>query len=78
MENMTQWGEQLGARGQAAWQDLFGRIGYRFGHAGLRQRVIEYVQGLLSPVERKNGWQLAEAVAHATPCNLQHLLDRAP
>ncbi len=33
---------------------------------------------LLSPVERKNGWQLAEALAHTTPYSLQHLLDRAP
>jgi hypothetical protein len=29
-------------------------------------------------VERKNGWQLAEALEHSTPYSLQHLLDRAP
>lgn len=29
-------------------------------------------------MERKNGWQLAEAVEHSTPYSLQHLLDRAP
>jgi SRSO17 transposase len=34
--------------------------------------------GLLGAVERKNGWQLAEAAEHSTPYSLQHLLDRAP
>ena len=33
---------------------------------------------MLSAVERKNGWQLAEASEHATPYGVQHLLDRAP
>jgi hypothetical protein len=31
----------------------------------------------LSPIERKNSWQLAEAVGEETPCALQHLLGRA-
>ena len=29
------------------------------------------------PVERKNGWQLAEATGHAVPYSIQHLLGRA-
>jgi SRSO17 transposase len=32
---------------------------------------------LLSAVERKNGWQLAEVAGNATPYGLQHLLGRA-
>jgi SRSO17 transposase len=32
---------------------------------------------LLSPVERKNGWQLAEGLGDATPYGVQHLLGRA-
>jgi len=32
---------------------------------------------LLGPVQRKNGWQLAEYVGDATPHGLQRLLDRA-
>jgi SRSO17 transposase len=32
---------------------------------------------LLSPVARKNGWQLAEAVGDRTPYAIQHLLGRA-
>ncbi len=51
-----QWCEQLGARGREAWQGLFQRIGYQFGPMPMRQRATEQVQGLLSPVEHKNGW----------------------
>ncbi len=33
--------------------------------------------GLLAPVERKSGWQLAEAAGDATPVRVQHFLSRA-
>ena len=36
-----------------------------------------YLRVLLSPVERKNGWQVAEEAGEATPYAMQHLLDRA-
>ena len=36
-----------------------------------------YLRGLLSPVERKNGWQLAEQAGQETPYATQHLLGRA-
>ena len=29
--------------------------------------ILDYLKGLLSPVERKNGWQLAEQAGDATP-----------
>ena len=32
------------------------------------------LRGLLSPVERKNGWQLAERAGDATPYGVQRLL----
>ena len=35
------------------------RIGPRFARSEQRQRVRAYLAGLLRPVERKNGWQLA-------------------
>jgi SRSO17 transposase len=53
------------------------RIGPRFARAEARRRAQAYLRGLLSPVERKNGWQLAEAVGDRTPYALQHLLGRA-
>jgi SRSO17 transposase len=53
------------------------RIGPRFARAQARHRAQVYLRGLLSPLERKNGWQLAEAVGDATLYAMQHLLDRA-
>ena len=35
---------------------------------------LDYLRGLLSPVERKNGWQLAEQAGDATPYGVQRLL----
>ena len=32
----------------------------RFARSEQRERVLAYLKGLLGPVERKNGWQLAE------------------
>ncbi|MDQ1041373.1 SRSO17 transposase [Streptomyces sp. V3I8] len=57
--------------------DLFLRIGHRFGRADLRRRMRDYVRALLGPVGRKNGWQLAEYAGHRTPDGLQRLLNRA-
>jgi len=63
------------------WESHFAhltqRIARRFAHPKARQQASEYLQGLLSPVERKNGWQLAEHLGHETPYRVQHLLDRA-
>jgi SRSO17 transposase len=42
-----------------------------------QHRAWAYLRGLLSPVERKNGWQLAEVNGDATPYGVQHLLGRA-
>jgi SRSO17 transposase len=52
-------------------------IGTRFTRWDARRRVGAYLRGLLGPVERKNGWQLAEANSDATPYGVQHLLGRA-
>jgi len=39
--------------------------------------VLRYLQGLLSSIERKNGWQLAEHAREATPYGMQRLLSCA-
>ena len=36
------------------------RLGPRFARSEVRHRVGLYLRGLLTGVERKNGWQLAE------------------
>jgi SRSO17 transposase len=42
-----------------------------------RERLGVYLRVLVSPVARKNGWQVAEEAGEATPYGMQHLLDRA-
>lgn len=53
------------------------RIGRHFARAEARERAMGYLRGLISPVERKNSWQLAEALGEPTPYSIQHLLGRA-
>ena len=36
--------------------------------------MLDYLRGLLSPVERKNGWQLAERAGDSTPYGVHRLL----
>src|SRR5919206_575352 len=47
------------------------RIAPRFARAEPWRRAAAYLRGLLAPVERKNGWQLAEAAGDATPDGVQ-------
>src|SRR5260370_3214842 len=61
----------------SAFNELGQRIRFCFTRPELYQRALAYVQGLMSSVERKNGWQVAEEVGEATPYAMQHLLDRA-
>lgn len=65
----------------AAWTEDFSalvtRIGPRFARAEARGHAADYLQGLLSHTERKNGWQLAETVGDATPYGIQQFLYRA-
>jgi hypothetical protein len=43
------------------------RLRPRFRRAEPRRRVGAFLRGLVAPVERKNGWQLAEHAGEATP-----------
>lgn len=66
---------------QELWTRLFDqlckRIGPCFSRSETREGVKAYLQGLLSPIERKNGWQLAEEAGLPTPYSMQYLLNRA-
>lgn len=55
----------------------WGRVGARFKRLEARARGLAYVKGLLSEVQRKNGWQLAEQQGEATPDGMQQLLSTA-
>jgi SRSO17 transposase len=57
--------------------DLHGRIAHRFARSEVRERARRYLVGLLERVERKNGWQLAEAIGEAGPRGVQRLLSAA-
>jgi SRSO17 transposase len=61
----------------AGLDEVAQRVGTRFPRSEPRQRAVTYLQGLLSPVERKNGWQLAEQAGDESPYGVQHLLGRA-
>ncbi len=72
---MTATVGQHDVRGWATDLDgLHARLAPRFGRAEPRRRARTYVAGLLRPVERKNGWQLAEQAGEATPTGMQRLL----
>src|SRR4051812_7336422 len=55
---------------------LVERIAPRFRRVEPRRRVRAYLEGLLCPVERKNGWQLAENAGDRTPDGVQDFLAR--
>jgi SRSO17 transposase len=55
---------------------LVERIAPRFRRVEPRRRVRSYLEGLLCPVERKNGWQLAENAGDHTPDGMQDFLAR--
>ena len=62
------------ARWARGIEGVHGCIAARFHRSEPRRRALDYLKGLLSPVERKNGWQLAEQAGDATPDGVQRLL----
>lgn len=69
METVEEWAGELKVLGS--------RIGRRFERSEPRERAIAYLKGLMSDVQRKNGWQLAEQAGEATPDGMQRLLSTA-
>ena len=63
------------------WADSFAAFHARFAplfhRRETREQAAKYLRGLLAPLERKTGWQLAEALGDATPDRTQRLLYRA-
>jgi SRSO17 transposase len=59
-----------------ALEELVAGLASRFcREAGVR-RVLSSLRGLLAPLERKNGWQLAEAAGDVSPAAMQDFLSR--
>ena len=63
---------------EAELRALHERIAGRFRRPVAHQRALAYLQGLLGPVKRKNGWQLAEYAGDDTPDGMQRLLATYP
>src|SRR5215218_542087 len=68
-KTVRSWIEELDAVGEL--------LSAHFARSEVRERARDYLRGLLSVVERKNSWQLAEVAGNATPYGIQHLLGRA-
>src|SRR6266852_933577 len=66
---VVQWAQAL--------THLHARIAARFARPEPRHRALKYLQGILSSIERKNGWQLAEHAREARPDGMQRLLSCA-
>jgi hypothetical protein len=65
----------------ASWRVLFDELMFlvagRFARVEPRRTAREFALGLLSPLERKNCWWLAEQAGHADPQAMQRLLRTA-
>ena len=57
-------------------EELGERIRGVFKNESGYKMALNYLQGLMSPAERKNGWQIAEWLGKETPCALQQFLYR--
>ena len=66
LESLDRW--------DAAFAAFHARFAPYFRRREVRERSARYVRGLLGPVERKNGWQLAEAIGERDPVGVQRLL----
>lgn len=59
---------------EAGLESLHAHIAHHFARPEPRRRALAYLKGLLGPIERKNGWQLAEYLGDRTPDGVQRLL----
>jgi SRSO17 transposase len=67
--SLLEWEQSLAA--------LKERLSPAFGRAELRRAASAFLDGLLSGVERKTGWQLAEQAGLERPYRMQSLLGRS-
>ncbi|MEU2835259.1 IS701 family transposase [Streptomyces lavendulae] len=56
--------------------EFFASLAGVFGRVDRRRTAMAYLKALLAPVERKNGWQIAEHAGHTTPDRVQWFLSR--
>lgn len=66
--DVWKWGQEL--------ERLHARIAARFARPEPRRRALAYLKGIVSSVERKNGWHLAEHAGEARPDGMQRLREQ--
>ena len=69
-DDLDQWSADLDA--------LLARLGRLFYRTESRRHAEQYVRGLLAPLQRKNGWTIAEYVGESEPKALQRFLNLTP
>ncbi|HET6522616.1 MAG TPA: IS701 family transposase [Geminicoccaceae bacterium] len=62
---------------RAELEELLARFGRLFVRAEPREQAGRYLEGLLGPIQRKNGWQLAEHLGDTRPWRTQRVLSHA-
>ena len=62
----------------AGLEELFARMDGLFYRTESKLHARQYVRGLLSPLQRKNGWTIAEHVGESEPKALQRFLNLSP
>ena len=68
--DLDEWHSELDA--------LFVRMGQLFYRPESRRHAEQYMRGLLAPLQRKNGWTIAEYVGESEPKALQRFLNVSP
>jgi SRSO17 transposase len=63
---------------ESGLEDVLTRIRPLFYRTESKKHAEQYFRGLLSPIERKNGWTIAEHVGELEPKALQRFLNLSP
>jgi SRSO17 transposase len=69
-EHLVAWNSEL--------DGLVTRVGCLFYRTESKRHAEQYIRGLLSPLQRKNGWTMAEYVGELEPKALQRFLNLSP
>ncbi|GAA2387436.1 hypothetical protein GCM10010170_098420 [Dactylosporangium salmoneum] len=56
------------------FREYFLGFSHWFSRVDIRWRALKYLRGLMAPIERRNGWTLAEQAGDQTPDAMQGLL----
>ena len=62
-------------RWSAGLAELQERFVHRFARTEPRESALAYLRGLIAPLERKNGWTVAEEAGHDSPDRIHRLLN---